>query len=535
MAYLTFGVASLVMMLALRFLKYILHQTPKLQLDLPVVGLRPELFSKARAALRQVTNGVATLMQGYGEHSRLGRPFLMYESSFQQELLLPPEHVKWFAEQADSTLSHAEVRLERHAIRYLHAGVHYESTNLFVEKVVRDGLTKNLDIVQAPMLEEIRTSLDSVLTSGSQAWTTLNVHEAMQEAISPVMGRIFFGQQLCRDEDMLCSFRHYCTAMGLGIVVVGQLPSFLKRVFVPFFNVPLWYYRRKSLNALQPVVERQLQKISESHAKSGTEDPYDFFQQCAKTSARLFSAKRDTAADSRTLAEWIMLVCFTGLLSQIVQTSNLLLDIAHCSKTDPQLYEALRKEAASALQTEADWKNPASFKKLRLLDSTIRESLRCHPILVKGLTKQVVSHDGVRLPDGTPLPYGTWLGIPVLGVHMDERFYPNPHRFDPYRFIPSTPNTTVSTALDGQTEASVAHQLEAGRPSDIYFGFGHGRHSCPGRWLAVLMLKTMTAYIVLNYEMEPIGEAPKMETIGDASLPPKTGTIRIRRRLNQVL
>lgn len=38
------------------------------------------------------------------------------------------------------------------------------------------------------------------------------------------------------------------------------------------------------------------------------------------------------------------------------------------------------------------------------------------------------------LPNGTTLPEGTGLIIPVLGIHHDPKIYPNPLKFDPERF-----------------------------------------------------------------------------------------------------
>ncbi len=120
--------------------------------------------------------------------------------------------------------------------------------------------------------------------------------------------------------------------------------------------------------------------------------------------------------------------------SMVIQASNILLDILNC---DPKLdlYQALRSEAESVLRTEDDWKTSAPFNSLVLYDSVVRESLRCHPILIKGLTKEVIDPEGLKLPDGTHLPRGSWVGVPVLGVHRDERFYPDSTTYDPYRFM----------------------------------------------------------------------------------------------------
>lgn len=429
------------------------------------------------------------------QHSRLGRPFLIYESSLQQEVLLPPEHVKWFATQTDGLLSSAEIRMERHAIRYLHAGVPFGPSSQFIEKVLRESLTRNLPAIQGPVYEEVERSISRVFgATETDEWRTLNLYEAVQDMTFPAMSRVFFGLQLSRNENLLRSFKLYCAAMGLGTVVVGQLPRVLKRVVVPIFNLPLWYFRRKTLSYLTPAIER-VHTGSESGPESKCHDTYDFFQQCVQTSAKLSGAHNNV--DSATLAEYVMVVvrnpsfsfppyiyiygniyciiianlhqlkCFTGLLSQVTQTSNLILDLATCSP-EKHLLQSLREEVTAVIRNEQDWKNPDIFKNsLPLADSTIRESLRCHPILIKGLTKEVVSPKGVELPDGTQMAQGSWLGIPVLGIHMDERFYNDPKVFNPFRFV----------GPPKEEKLEPAEQIAAARPTNIYFGFGYGRHA----------------------------------------------------------
>ena len=142
-----------------------------------------------------------------------------------------------------------------------------------------------------------------------------------------------------------------------------------------------------------------------------------------------------------------------------------------------QAYETLREEAASLIQSEDDWKNGATFKKLTLSDSAIRESLRYHPILIKGLTKEVVREGGLELPDGTHIPRSSWIGIPVLGLHMDSRFYPNPQHYDPFRFSKLKQDRVSSRRTVISTKAATVNDLDAGQPSKTYLGFGYGRHA----------------------------------------------------------
>ncbi|KAL8751073.1 MAG: hypothetical protein Q9184_006186 [Pyrenodesmia sp. 2 TL-2023] len=307
-----------------------------------------------------------------------------------------------------------------------------------------------------------------------------------------------------------------------------------KGLLVPLFNVPLRYYRGKTLKDLVPMVERQLIETQKAE-KHVTEDKYDLISQSARVSAKL-SAIRNVA-DSSMLAEWILLLGFAALSSTIIQASNLLLDILDCP-AERKAYDILREEAAHILTSEDHWNNPALFKSLVLSDSAIRETARYHPILIKGLSKEVVRPTGLDLPDGTHIPQGGWLGVPVLGLHMDDRFYPSPKTYDPFRYVRMKRDREEAHRKEsstGERASPTTSDLDAGQPTSTYLGFGYGRHACPGRWFAVQLLKILLAHITLNYDIDCTGPRLKTRVIGDAALPPTSATIRVRRRKQRPL
>ncbi|CZT52285.1 uncharacterized protein RSE6_13584 [Rhynchosporium secalis] len=439
-------------------------------------------------------------------------------------------------------MSSAEIRKERHAVRYLHKGVEFDSTSFFLGRVAGDSLNRKLDMIQSPMYEELSRKIDEVFGVSEDEWKTINVYNSMQEIIVPAMSRVFFGLPLGLDPGFLVIFQRYVLAMGVGTIVIGELPRVLKGLLVPIFNIPLRYYRSKVMRALVPEVESRLKRLGNAADQKDGENGYDFITQSATVSAKM--SKTAEIPKSNTLAEWIMLMGFAALSSTIIQASNLILDVI-CCPPEMEAWSALRDEAANSIKKARDWNDSSIFKRMPLLDSTIRESLRYHPILIKGLTKEVVHPEGLVLPDGTQVPRGSWLGVPVLGLHMDDRFYPNARTYDPFRFArlkaerakeekdietrlnsnsPDRPQTATSRTR------SYANELSAGQPTATYLGFGYGRHACPGRWFAVQVLKIMMAYMILNYDIEHDNPRPQTRVIGDAALPPISATIRVRRR-----
>lgn len=214
--------------------------------------------------------------------------------------MVPPEHVKWLLEQPPTVMSSKTIREERHASGYLHMGVEFESTEFFLERIMRDLLTKRLDLVQEPMYDEIKHALDTDFGKGARDGTHVKIFPALQQVILRGMCRVFFGPELTQDDHFMTAYHRYILAMGVGTMVIGQLPRFLKSIVVPAFNLPLWYYRTRTLKFLVPVVERRL-ALGDSKT-----DTYDFISQCAKVSQRISPTK--TTADPSQLAECMMLL-----------------------------------------------------------------------------------------------------------------------------------------------------------------------------------------------------------------------------------
>lgn len=66
-----------------------------------------------------------------------------------------------------------------------------------------------------------------------------------------------------------------------------------------------------------------------------------------------------------------------------------------------------------------------------------------------------------KVPDSElTIEKGTFVTIPVFGIHMDERYHPNPEKFDPERFT---------------------EQQKASRKNYTYMPFGEGPRVCIGK------------------------------------------------------
>lgn len=78
------------------------------------------------------------------------------------------------------------------------------------------------------------------------------------------------------------------------------------------------------------------------------------------------------------------------------------------------------------------------------------------------------------LSDGTFIPKGTMIQASNVGVHYDPEIYPDPHTFDPWRFVNAQGSETDGALEDGEPTTS-RQQFVTTSPE--YVPFGYGRHA----------------------------------------------------------
>ena len=174
-----------------------------------------------------------------------------------------------------------------------------------------------------------------------------------------------------------------------------------------------------------------------------------------------------------------------GIHTSIVTSCNVMFDLL---SSDPKscYYNQLREETDVIFANDEDWNEHMAVGKLSHVDSAIRESLRRSPVITKNVLREVIKEDGLRMPNGQHLPKGTWAAVPSVGLHFDNRFYPDAQRYDPFRFVRDV--TKEMDVTDNISNPLQEEKVEAPTPkqrknqnlsntSETYMAFGHGRRS----------------------------------------------------------
>lgn len=157
--------------------------------------------------------------------------------------------------------------------------------------------------------------------------------------------------------------------------------------------------------------------------------------------------------------------------------------------------------------------------------------------------RQVSAPNGLNLGD-VHIPCGVRLGVPIHEIHRDTASYSSPSDFDAFRFsrpfkdlskLHSAETNLQNAKSDSQipsTRQKQQHQVQVSLTTgcDEFLGFGHGKHTCPGRFFAALEMKLVLAYVVTHYDVEYLPQRPAQSCIMETKLPSKNVNIKIRRR-----
>ncbi|KAM7293516.1 cytochrome P450 3A14 isoform X1 [Ixodes scapularis] len=152
----------------------------------------------------------------------------------------------------------------------------------------------------------------------------------------------------------------------------------------------------------------------------------------------------------------------------------------------PDVQEKVRQEVNEVLNEGGSLDYETVTKKLKYVIQVINEAMRMWPPGLTFTTRQAredFEYQGIKYKAGTCIM------SPVAVIHMDERFFPDPTKFDPDRF---------------------SEENEGSIPKLAFQPFGMGPRNCLGLRLAYLDLAYTVARMAQNFRWE-LGESQKGE------------------------
>ncbi|XP_014472696.1 PREDICTED: cytochrome P450 9e2-like isoform X2 [Dinoponera quadriceps] len=133
-----------------------------------------------------------------------------------------------------------------------------------------------------------------------------------------------------------------------------------------------------------------------------------------------------------------------------------------------------------------------AINNMEYLDAVINEVLRMYPVFA--LTDRVCMKD-FELPPSLPgmkpfkLKKGEVVWIPIYGLHHDPRYFKEPERFNPERFLGERKKLTLNTGA--------------------YLPFGLGPRMCIGSRFALMEIKVLLFHLLARCDLLPCEKTPR--------------------------
>ena len=100
------------------------------------------------------------------------------------------------------------------------------------------------------------------------------------------------------------------------------------------------------------------------------------------------------------------------------------------------------------------------------------------------------------------IPKGTNCFVYAFMVHRDEKYYPEPEKFDPERFLPENSKD---------------------RHPFAFIPFSAGRRNCIGQRFAMMEEKVILANILRKFEIKSLKTLDELKPLVEMTLKPSTG------------
>lgn len=162
-------------------------------------------------------------------------------------------------------------------------------------------------------------------------------------------------------------------------------------------------------------------------------------------------------------------------LAGVETVSATLLFTAYCLALHPELQEKAIAEVDKATQ-----KGPVTYDALQempYIEACIKEALRLRSS--ESFTMRLCTEETTVA--GITFKPGMCVKIPLVAIHRDPEFFPEPEKYDPERFMPENKDSI--------------------RPF-TYMPFGAGPRNCVGMRLGMLQVKTFLACLLQRVKLE---------------------------------
>ncbi|EEQ85057.1 cytochrome P450 [Blastomyces dermatitidis ER-3] len=555
-------------------------------------GMKSRFSLKTR--LEYYTNCEGLYKEAYETYLKKGQPCLVPGLGLRSEILLPKSTLRWLVTQSDNILSMREAFRELDQIDWA-ADHHKYVTDAWLTPILNRDVNRNLDRYLPPLGKEVQNAVERRIPNKGE-WAEIPLWDTMKLVIAQISSQFTVGEPLCRDEEYIRASSSFVDTFVTNAGLVPFVPVPLRPILCPILYLPLRFKTWKLERILKPLIKQRLERLlTHQQPSKGKNEHLHDITSCKDTPDDLLQLMLCFAQNERSREEFHNLhslayrICLNNLGSfhqSSAAVTNMIFNIIASDK-EFNTIALLREEIGSVLPSECYTIPPsttqpvqnnkkkygwtkASVAKLVLMDSVMRETTRVHSFVHRAVARSVVA-DNVHSPviegeadsnepttTSAPLPKGAMVSILSRGAYFDPDVFDDPMKFNPWRFAERRErhakvvggrgsdqhaSDRIIAANDTRTTtAAAAGAIETFTVTSANnLVFGHGRHACPGRFIAEAEIKMLLVTLLMNYDVGllPVpgadgkGEVavrPESPWILEVVVPPIKGKIMAKRR-----
>ena len=497
------------------FLKTVLELSPNTSFKAPFSGSRYAWLARIRYA-KSAQSTISTAYQSF-QHSA-------WKLAGNDIIVLPQKYVEEIRAIPLFKANAMEANLETLQGEFTNLSV-LNSTRLFVD-VLKAKLNPQLGIVIPTLRKELDQCIAKELPpfSGDQ-WLKVDAFQTFHKINGRISARLFGGKELCDNRRFLdCTegflMNIFITAMSLRLVPAG-FKTLFSWILPCSWSISSNFHG--AISVLVPYIRHRQQTFktrAEEIANEGKAEFPDILHYLIET------AENDDAKPT-SLAAMILSLSLASNQTTTMALVEALYDL--CAHREYQT--ELRQEIIAAIREDGGWQK-TSMTKMRKLDSFIKESQRTHPpayskpkppffhliayhspVLPFNDALSKITHanlslaqvgfkrkfrEAVTLNDGTFIPAGAHIEFPITSIQ--DSVIASADEFDGFRYYRM------------RQDPNEAHKHQFASTSETCLHFGHGKYSCPGRFISASLIKMTLGTLLMDYEFK-LDESGRPESL----------------------
>jgi cytochrome P450 len=340
-------------------------------------------------------------------------------------------------------------------------------------------LPRHLPRLVGEIEDEVKYLCDKDWGTVPGQWRDINTDGKSFEMIVSMASRMLLGKPLCRNEDFLAHVRNFSLDVFRCMAMDAMLPRAFTGFLGPYLaSLPNKWHVRGIHKHTMPMIEQRLKDLAHNDANPDNlrNVPDDYIS----WHIRFAQMEGNTAAlDPYYIASSMLSMQFATASSTRYALTNLLLDLF---STDPAegIIEGLREECERVYAENGRKWSKQALSKLYRTDSAIKESLRYSGLMAHGSWRKVVAKDGIKDDEsGMKVPCGAMIGLDFWTRHHDPECYPQPEKYDAFRF--SRPREEYNAQHPGDQTSEEYMRLKGldctYTGSDKFLVFGLGKYA----------------------------------------------------------